>query len=228
LPCGEAAGAVSFGIMNAAHIACRHLAAVFIAGVLLQLFLAGAGVFSAGAGTAARESSALAPRRVNGMAVMLLALLVLAVGLLARDGWWRWALPLLVLTLLQAVLAIAGAAGGLRVVNAAAISGTGSVLAYHAWRSDRRRQAEPAPAAEPAASRSGRLAAQPYGLLPVMPSDRESVRSGRAGNGSGTGRRALLAAATTDRRPGSTLECCASSAYPRPMARDAGCGVRGG
>ena len=214
--------------MNAAHIACRYLAAVFVADVLLQLFLAGAGVFSAGAGTAAPESSALDPRRVNGLAVMLLALLVLAAGLLAGDGWWRWALPLLVLALLQPVLAIAGAAGGLRVLSAAAISGTGSVLAYHAWRSDRRRQAEPAPAAGPAAPRSGRLAAQPYDLLPAMPSYRESVWSGRAGNGSGTGRRALLAAATTGRRPGSTLECSASSAYPRPMARDAGCGLRGG
>jgi hypothetical protein len=38
----------------------------------------------------------------------------------------------------------------------------------------------------------------------------------------------LLAAATADRRPGSTLECSASSAYPRPMARDAGRGLRGG
>jgi len=214
--------------MNAAPVACRHLAAVFVADVLLQLFLAGAGVFSAGAGTAARESSALDPRRVNGLAVMLLALLILAAGLLADDGWWRWALPLLVLALLQPVLAIAGAAGGLRVLSAAAIFGTGSVLAYHAWRSDHRRQAEPAPAAEPAASRSGRLAAQPYDLLPAMPSYRESVWSGRAGNGNGTGRRALLAAATTDWRPGSTLECSASSAYPRPMARDAGCGLRRG
>jgi hypothetical protein len=165
--------------MNAAQIVYRYLAAVFIADVLLQLFLAGAGVFSAGAGTAARESSALDPR-VKRLAVMLLALLVLAAGLLARDGWWRWVLPLLVLTLLQPVLAVAGAAGGLRVLSAAAISGTGSVLACHAWRSDRRRQAEPAPAAEPAASRSGRLAAQPCDLLPAMPSSRESVRSGRA------------------------------------------------
>jgi hypothetical protein len=138
--------------MNAARIAYRYLAAVFIVDVLVQLFLAGAGVFSAGAGTAARESSALDPHRVNGMAVMLLALLILAVSLLARNGRWRWALPLFVLTLLQPVLAVAG---GLHVLNAAAILGTGGVLAYQAWRSDRRRQAEPAPAAEPATSRSG-------------------------------------------------------------------------
>jgi hypothetical protein len=141
--------------MNAARIAYRYLAAVFIVDVLVQLFLAGAGVFSAGAGTAARESSALDPHRVNGMAVMLLALLILAVSLLARNGRWRWALPLFVLTLLQPVLAVAGTAGGLHVLNAAAILGTGGMLAYQAWQSDRRRQAEPAPAAEPATSRSG-------------------------------------------------------------------------
>lgn len=141
--------------MNTARIIYRYLTAVFIADVLLQFFLAGAGVFSAGAGTAARESSALDPHRVNGMAVMLLALLILAAALLACNGRWTWALPLLVLTLLQPVLAIAGAAGGLHVLNAAAILGTGSALAYHAWWSDRRRQAEPAPGAGLAATRSG-------------------------------------------------------------------------
>lgn len=155
LPCGEAAAAASLGFMNASRIAYRYLTAVFIADVLLQLFLAGAGVFSAGAGTAARESSALDPHRVNGMAVMLLALLILAVALMARNGRWTWALLLFVLTLLQPVLAIEGAAGGLHVLNAAAILGAGSVLAYQAWRSDRRQQPEPAQAAEPVASRSG-------------------------------------------------------------------------
>jgi hypothetical protein len=213
--------------MNAARIAFRYLAAVFIADVLLQLFLAGAGVFSAGAGTAARESSALDPHRVNGMVVMLLALLILAVALLARNGW-RWALLLFVLTLLQPVLAIAGAAGGLHVLNAAAILGTGGVLAT-------------TPGEAIAASNlslhrrpnlwpriHGRLTSQTHDLLPAMPSYHESVRSGQTGNGSGTGRRALLAAAATGRRPGSTLECRARSAYPRPMARDAGCGLRGG
>ena len=110
-PRGGAAAALNLGIMNAARIIYRYLIAVFIADVLLQFFLAGAGVFSAGPGTAARESSALDPHRVNGMAVMLLALLILAAALVARNGRWRWALPLFVLTLLQPVLAIAGAAG---------------------------------------------------------------------------------------------------------------------
>ncbi|HUY48257.1 MAG TPA: hypothetical protein VMV92_21430 [Streptosporangiaceae bacterium] len=38
--------------MKTARIICRYLTAVFIADVLLQFFLAGAGVFSAGPGEA--------------------------------------------------------------------------------------------------------------------------------------------------------------------------------
>jgi hypothetical protein len=140
--------------MRSARIIYRYLTAVFTADVLVQFFLAGAGIFSAGSGTAARESAALNPHRVNGMAVTLLALLMLAAALVARNGRWRWALPLFLLTLLQPVLAIAGAAGGLHVLNAAAILGTGSVITYHAWRADSRQRPEPAPVTEPAASRS--------------------------------------------------------------------------
>ena len=131
--------------MNTARIIYRYLTAVFLADVVLQFFLAGAGVFSAGPGTAARESSALDPHRANGTIVMLLALLLLIAALVARNGRWRWALPLLVLTLLQPILAIAGAAGGLHVLNAVAILGIGGSLAYRAWRSDHRQQPEPAP-----------------------------------------------------------------------------------
>ncbi|HUY48258.1 MAG TPA: hypothetical protein VMV92_21435 [Streptosporangiaceae bacterium] len=89
---------------------------------------------------------------------MLLALLMLAAALAAlaaRNGRWKQALSLLVLTLLQPVLALAGAAGGLHVLNAVAILGTGSLLAYHAWRGGHRQHPEPAPVAEPAASHSG-------------------------------------------------------------------------
>jgi Family of unknown function (DUF6220) len=143
-PWSQAAAEVSFDCMNMARIVYRYLAAVFLADVVLQFFLAGAGVFSAGPGTAARESSALDPHRANGMVVMLLALLLLIAALVARNGRWRWVLPLLVLTLLQPVLAIAGAAGGLHVLNAVAILGIGGVLTYRAWRSDRRQHPEPA------------------------------------------------------------------------------------
>ena len=98
--------------MNTGRIIYRYLTALFVIDVLLQFFLAGAGVFSAGPGTAARDSSTLDPHRFNGMIIMLLALLLLIAALAARGGRWKWALALLVLTVLQPVLAIAGAAGG--------------------------------------------------------------------------------------------------------------------
>ena len=76
---------------------------------------------------------------------MLLALLLLAAAVAARNGRWKQAVPLFVLTLLQPVLAIAGAAGGLHVLNAAAILVIASVLVYQAWRRDRRQPPGPAP-----------------------------------------------------------------------------------
>ena len=134
--------------MRTGRIIYRYLTALFLADVLLQFFLAGAGVFSAGPGTAARDSSTLDPHRGNGMLVMILALLLLAAALAARNGRWRWALPLLVLTLLQPVLAIAGAAGGLHVLNAAVILGVGGMLTYRAWRVDRVQPTELTPVAD--------------------------------------------------------------------------------
>jgi Family of unknown function (DUF6220) len=136
--------------MQMARIIYRYLTAILVADVLLQFFLAGAGVFSAGPGTAARDSAALDPHRTNGTVVMGLALLLLVAGLVARNGRWKWALALLVLTLLQPVLAIAGAAGGLHVLGAVAILGIASLLALQAWRTDRTRQAEAPSAMRPA------------------------------------------------------------------------------
>jgi predicted RND superfamily exporter protein len=138
--------------MNTGRIIYRYLTALFVVDVLLQFFLAGAGVFSAGPGTAARDSNALDPHRFNGMIVMLLAVLLLVAALVARNGRWQWALALLVLTLLQPVLAIAGAAGGLHVLNAAIILMIGVTLAYRAWRAGRVQP--PERTAQPAASRA--------------------------------------------------------------------------
>ena len=146
--------------MRTARIIYRYLTAIFLADVLLQFFLAGAGVFSAGPGTAARDSSTLDPHRMNGLLVMVLALLLLITALVARNGRWKWTLPLLLLTLLQPTLAIVGAAGGLHVLNAAFILGIGGMLTYRAWRADRRPQPEPAvPAAEPAVPEAAPAAA---------------------------------------------------------------------
>jgi hypothetical protein len=142
--------------MNTGRIIYRYLTALFVVDVLLQFFLAGAGVFSAGPGTAARDSTTLDPHRFNGTIVMLLALLLLIAALVARGGRWKWALALLVLTALQPVLAIAGAAGGLHVLNAAVILILGGALAYRAWRVDRVRSPGPAaaPAVQPVASQA--------------------------------------------------------------------------
>jgi len=154
--------------MRTGRIIYRYLTALFLADVLLQFFLAGAGVFSAGPGTAARDSATLDPHRGNGMLVMVLALLLLAAALVARNGRWKWALPLLVLTLLQPTLAIAGAAGGLHVLNAAAILGIGGMLTYRAWRVDPRQQLAPTSAEQPAASRSGSPGLWARPALPVV------------------------------------------------------------
>ncbi len=141
--------------MGTARIIYRYMTAIFIADVLLQFFLAGAGVFSAGPGTAARDSTALDPHRANGMLVTLLALLLLIAALVARNGRWKWVLALFVLAFLQPVLAIAGAAGGLHVLGAVAILGLGSFLALRAWRGDRRQEAAAPPVTEPAVTRPG-------------------------------------------------------------------------
>jgi hypothetical protein len=76
--------------MRVARVIYRYLTVAFIADVLVQFFLAGAGVFSAGAGTAARDSSAFDPHRANGSVVMLLALLMLIAALVSRNGRWKW------------------------------------------------------------------------------------------------------------------------------------------
>lgn len=60
--------------------------------MVLPFFLGDAGVFSAGQGTLARDSSAFGPHRVNGLAVRLLALLLLVAALAARNGRWKQAL----------------------------------------------------------------------------------------------------------------------------------------
>ncbi len=146
--------------MKTARIVYRYLTVLFLLDVLLQFFLAGAGVFSAGPGTAARDSSTLDPHRDNGLLVMLLALLLLAAAVAARNGRWKQAVPLFVLTLLQPVLAIAGAAGGLHVLNAAAILVIASVLAYQAWRRDRRQPPGPAPEVGDGQPEVGQKAAQ--------------------------------------------------------------------
>ncbi len=127
--------------MEIARIIYRYLIAVLVADVLLQFFLSSAGVFSAGPGTAARDSAALDPHRTNGAVVMGLALLLLVAALVAHvmaggSGRWRCrAHPA------QPVLAIARRGRRLHVLGAVAILAIASLLALQAWRTDRTRQA---------------------------------------------------------------------------------------
>jgi hypothetical protein len=66
------------------------------------------------------------------------------------------ALPMFLLALLQPVLAIAGAGGGLHVLGAVAILALASVLTFRAWRGDRAPAAtEAAEAADPVTTRPG-------------------------------------------------------------------------
>jgi hypothetical protein len=124
--------------VNVARAAYRWLTLLLVVDVLLQLFLAGSGVFRSGAGKAARDSSAFDPHRVNGYVVLLLALLTLVAAAAARNGRWRFVLPFFVLALIQPVLAIKGWAGGLHALAGALILVGAAFIAHGAWANARR------------------------------------------------------------------------------------------
>src|SRR5438132_2726386 len=106
--------------MNAARGAYRYLTAVLVLDVLVQFFLAGAGVFRADGGEA-RDSSAFDPHRANGMIIQGIAFLVLISAIAARNGRWRVALAAFVLSVVQGALTIAGWAGGLHALGGLAL-----------------------------------------------------------------------------------------------------------
>ncbi len=114
------------------------LTAIFMLAVVVQFFLAGAGVFRAGAGKAARESSTFDPHRALGDLIILLALLVLVAALAGRVGW-RLSLVLLVACVVQLPLAhVSGWVGGLHPVVGLVIAAIGSLLAHRAFAGARR------------------------------------------------------------------------------------------
>jgi hypothetical protein len=78
--------------VNTARIACRYLTALLVVDVLVQFFLAGAGVFRADAGEA-RDSRAFDPHRRNGMIIQGIGFLVLISAIAARSGRWKVRLP---------------------------------------------------------------------------------------------------------------------------------------
>ena len=119
--------------MNAARAVYRYLTVVLAIDVVAQFFLAGAGVFRADGGKA-RDSSAFDPHRGNGMVIQVIALLLLVSAIAARNGRWKAALVLFVLTVVQSFLAIAGWAGGLHPLAGLAIMGLSGWMAHDAWR----------------------------------------------------------------------------------------------
>jgi Family of unknown function (DUF6220) len=130
--------------MSAARIVYRYLVAVLVVDIILQFFLAGAGVFRADSGVA-RESSAFDPHRANGTLIQVIALLVLISALAARNGRWRVALAVFVLSIVQSFLATGGWVGGLHPLGGLAILGLVGWMAHDAWRG--RQAASVAPSA---------------------------------------------------------------------------------
>jgi uncharacterized protein DUF6220 len=120
----------------------RYLTAILVIDVVVQFFLAGAGVFRADGGVA-RESSAFDPHRANGTLVQVLALLVLLSAVAARNGRWRFALAVFILSIVQIFLAIGGWAGGLHPLGGLAILGLAGWMAHDAWRGSSTATASP-------------------------------------------------------------------------------------
>jgi Family of unknown function (DUF6220) len=119
--------------MNAARNVYRYLIVVLAADIIVQFFLAGAGVFRAEGGKA-RHSNAFDAHRANGSLIQALALLLLISAIAARHGRWKAALALFVLSIVQGFLAIAGWAGGLHPLGGLAILGLVGWMAHDAWR----------------------------------------------------------------------------------------------
>jgi uncharacterized protein DUF6220 len=128
--------------VNLARTCYRYLTAILVVDVLVQFFLAGAGVFRADGGVA-RESSAFDPHRANGTVIQLIALLVLLSAIAARNGRWRVALAVFVLSIVQIFLAIGGWAGGLHPLGGLVILGLSGWMAHDAWQGSANASAAP-------------------------------------------------------------------------------------
>jgi uncharacterized membrane protein len=120
--------------MNPARAAYRYLTVVLVVDVVAQFFLAGAGVFRADGGKA-RDSSAFDAHRANAMVVQGVAFFALISAIAARNGRWKVALAVFVLSFVQGFLAIAGWAGGLHPLGGLVVLGLSGWMAHDAWRS---------------------------------------------------------------------------------------------
>lgn len=130
------------GIRTVAGAAYRWLLAIFVLAVVVQFFLAGAGVFGEKVGVKLDDQKSWDPHKAFGYVLILGALLLLVFCLLwwSERIWLQATFLLAVLTIVQSVLARAGEhhrwVGALHPVNAVAVLGLSSFLAHRAWRRD--------------------------------------------------------------------------------------------
>jgi hypothetical protein len=117
------------GARSGAFVAAKVLTALFVLGVLVNVFLAGLGTFGRGEGTG------FGPHRMLGEALLVAALLILILVAVARPGGraLRLAGILAVLMLVQYGLGDAGeklpVLGGLHALNALVVAGVSFGLA---------------------------------------------------------------------------------------------------
>jgi hypothetical protein len=133
------------GAKRAVDVVYGYLAAFFVLGVLIQVYLAGIGIFGINSAKVANATS-LNPHRAWGTVLMVLSLILLILALVAwvsrATVIWTFVLALLVIVA-QSGLAAAGESnkwiGGLHALDGMVILLLSLWLAIKAWR--RRREA---------------------------------------------------------------------------------------
>jgi hypothetical protein len=98
--------------VSVARTAYRLLITLFVLAVVVQFYVAGAGVFRAHGPGKAVDSSAFDPHRALGDVLIILSALVLLAALVARNGRWMFALALVVLMVVALFVAHASSWGG--------------------------------------------------------------------------------------------------------------------
>ena len=128
------------GARRAVDVVYGYLAASFVLGVLLQVYLAGLGIFGINSAKVANATS-LDPHRAWGTVLMVLSLILLVLALIAWASRatviWTFVLALLVI-IAQTGLAAAGESnkwiGGLHALDGMVILLLSLWLAIKAWR----------------------------------------------------------------------------------------------
>jgi hypothetical protein len=91
--------------VSVARTAYRLLITLLVLGVVVQFYLAGAGVFRAHGPGKAVDSSTFDPHRALGDVLIILSLLVLLAALAVRNGRWMFAFALVVLMVVALLVA---------------------------------------------------------------------------------------------------------------------------